>query len=319
MKKILLLIIGVIMFVLGGCAASKEIDDYKKLDKMFDSMSSYSLTAEMTIYKTEKEIKAQVAVDYLKPNYYKVSFATSNGHEQIILKNTDGVFVLTPSLNKQFKFDSDWPLNSSNAYLIDSIWKEIEADTQMTYKIDGNCLIITASTNANDKFSKLNLYYNITNNSPSKIELLDNEGKTKVLVTIKSFVLNPQLSPSLFTSEAIMDNSNVGDGGTSESSASISVGYIFDDTTLQSKTSTADCTILCYGGAKNYTIVAKKLTMDDDISVSIFNSFDILDSGFVFYSNNVSKYFVDDLEISIYSKTLSLEEVCQILSEITTI
>jgi len=31
----------------------------------------------------------------------------TNNHEQIILKNSDGVYVLTPSLNKSFKFQSD--------------------------------------------------------------------------------------------------------------------------------------------------------------------------------------------------------------------
>ena len=40
-------------------------------------------------------------------------------NEQIVVKNTSGVYVLTPSLNKEFRFDSDWPLNSSHAYILE--------------------------------------------------------------------------------------------------------------------------------------------------------------------------------------------------------
>ena len=31
--------------------------------------------------------------------------------EQIIIRNADGVYVLTPALNQVYKFKGDWPLN----------------------------------------------------------------------------------------------------------------------------------------------------------------------------------------------------------------
>ena len=53
---------------------------------------------------------------------FKVSLINnSTNHEQVILRNDDGVFVLTPSLNKSFKFQSDWPYNNSQIYLLGSI------------------------------------------------------------------------------------------------------------------------------------------------------------------------------------------------------
>ena len=36
---------------------------------------------------------------------------------QIILRNEEGVFVLTPALNKSFRFQSDWPQNSSRLFI----------------------------------------------------------------------------------------------------------------------------------------------------------------------------------------------------------
>ena len=42
-------------------------------------------------------------------------------YKQIILKNPEGVFVVTPALNKSFKFQSDWPNNTSQIYLLKAV------------------------------------------------------------------------------------------------------------------------------------------------------------------------------------------------------
>ena len=56
----------------------------------------------------------------------------SNNHEQIILKNKEGLYVITPSLNKSYKFESTWPDNSSQAYILSSIIKDIKDDKNAT-------------------------------------------------------------------------------------------------------------------------------------------------------------------------------------------
>ena len=115
MKKILILIL-TCLSILTGCSKNKE---YKVNDVVehLEKLNSYSLTSTMTIHKDDKTLSMDIAVDYLSPTYYKVVFGKNN--EQIILKNDKGVFVLTPDLNKEFKFDGSWPNNSSHAYLIE--------------------------------------------------------------------------------------------------------------------------------------------------------------------------------------------------------
>lgn len=49
----------------------------------------------------------------------------ANEHKQIILRNNDGLYVITPSLNKSFKFESTWPDNSSQSYILSSLIKDI--------------------------------------------------------------------------------------------------------------------------------------------------------------------------------------------------
>ena len=94
----------------------------KIVDNKLEKITKYSLDAQMQVVKQEGNIVFDVKVDYLQPNYYKVRLQNkANNNVQVILKNNDGVFVITPALNKQFQFNSDWPLNSSHAYLYQSI------------------------------------------------------------------------------------------------------------------------------------------------------------------------------------------------------
>ena len=96
-----------------------------------------------------------VSVDYLKPDYYKVVFGKEN--EQIILKNKKGVYVITPNLNKEFKFDGSWPTNGSHAYLLDSISKDLNKDTSSKITVGENELVLESKVNhkTNLKITKI--------------------------------------------------------------------------------------------------------------------------------------------------------------------
>ena len=101
--------------------SKKAINEYKKL---LNDNSKYTLTGQMDIVSNEELYHYDVKVDYMEGDYYKASLTNKdNNHEQIILKNKDGVYVVTPSLNKSFKFQSEWPYNSSQAYILSSLLK----------------------------------------------------------------------------------------------------------------------------------------------------------------------------------------------------
>ena len=74
--------------------------------------NSYELTGEMVIVSNEDEFTYNIKVGVDNKTNYKVSLVnTINNHEQVILKNSEGVYVVTPNLNKSFKFMSEWPSN----------------------------------------------------------------------------------------------------------------------------------------------------------------------------------------------------------------
>ena len=54
---------------------------------------------------------------------------------------------MTPSLNKSFKFQSEWPYNNSQAYLLQTILKDIESDKDRIYEKKDDQYIFTTKVN----------------------------------------------------------------------------------------------------------------------------------------------------------------------------
>lgn len=63
------------------------------------------------------------------------------------MRNKDGVYVLTPSLNKSFKFQSEWPYNNSQAYLLQTILKDLKEDTNRVFEENNDGYVFTTKVN----------------------------------------------------------------------------------------------------------------------------------------------------------------------------
>lgn len=93
MKKIVFCLLVVCLF-LTGCGKTSEKDIVNRLDKKISKANSYFLEGTLEIVNDENIYNYSVEVSYKKSDQYKVRLVnTSNNHEQIILKNKEGVFV----------------------------------------------------------------------------------------------------------------------------------------------------------------------------------------------------------------------------------
>ena len=145
MRKFLVLAFS--LFLLAGCGKSED-NVVEKFENKVNDIKNYHLTGDMTIQNNEDKYSYNVDVTYLKGDYYRVSLINNeNNHEQIILKNSDGIYVVTPSLNKSFKFQSEWPTNSSQSYILETLLKDIKNDGERGVKEDKGNYIITAKAN----------------------------------------------------------------------------------------------------------------------------------------------------------------------------
>lgn len=93
MKK-LIGIFAILMLCVTGCMKYGEKEVLRDLNKNINGLKAYYLEGKMEIINNEDVYKYDVKVSFKEDDYYKVSLKNeSNNHEQIILKNDDGVYV----------------------------------------------------------------------------------------------------------------------------------------------------------------------------------------------------------------------------------
>ena len=202
MKKIFILSIFV-LFIVCGCGKFEISDAKTEFKNKVNSSKGYELKGVMEIYNNDDTFKYKITVNYKKDDYYKVSMINqNNNHEQIILRNSEGVYVVTPRINKSFKFQSDWPNNSSQAYLLSSIVKDMKNDTGKSITEENNQFIIKSSVNYPNnpelKYQKTTLD---KDGNIKKNEVYDEKDKLKMKVTFSSIDYKAGLKETHFKLE----------------------------------------------------------------------------------------------------------------------
>ena len=95
MKKTLLF--AVLLFgslCLSGCGSANEKSILKDLEKKLDNTNAYQVEGDLNIYSNEDEYAYKVSVSFQKNKQFRVLLKDkTNNHEQIILRNEDGVYV----------------------------------------------------------------------------------------------------------------------------------------------------------------------------------------------------------------------------------
>jgi len=147
-KKYVLVLLMFCSIMLVGCGKTTEKDVIKDITKNVEKSGGYYLEGEMKIINNEDTYTYDVEVSYQKEDNYRVSLTnTANNHEQIILKNNEGVYVVTPALNKSFKFQSEWPYNNSQVYLLQSLINDLANDKEKTFEEKDGLYVLKSAVN----------------------------------------------------------------------------------------------------------------------------------------------------------------------------
>ena len=202
MKKLLVTLLSLTLLV-SGCGKTGTENVVKDFTSKVNDSKSYTLKGNMEIYADEETFTYSLEINFLKAYFYKVKMVNqTNNHEQIILRNTDAVYVITPSLNKSFKFQSEWPENSSQAYILSSITTDMNNDTETKVEeVDGNFVIKSKVNYPNNPELS---YQKITvdkDNKIKKTEIYDEKDALKMKVTFTSVEYNTNLKEDDFKLE----------------------------------------------------------------------------------------------------------------------
>lgn len=190
-------------FLLCGCGKETTDDILKDFSDNVNSSKSYKLSGTMEISNDEETFMYSLESYYLKDNYYKVILVNqTNNHEQIILKNNEDIYVITPALNKSFKFQSEWPDNSSQAYLLKSLVNDVEKDTKKEIQNNENGFVIKSSVNYpnNEELTYQKIYLN-KDKIVEKVEVFNKDDIVKIKVEFEKVDLKANLSEKDFKLE----------------------------------------------------------------------------------------------------------------------
>jgi len=206
MKKTIKLFFLIMCFLLAGCGIKKADNILEELEKKLENANSYYVEGLMEIINNEDTYTYDVKVSYQKEDYYKIELVNQlNNHEQVILRNDDGVYVVTPSLNKSFKFQSDWPYNNSQVYLLNSIIEDLKEDEKREFKTTDNGYFLSSSVNYpnNRTLVSQNVYID-KNGKITKTEVVDKDGNVQIAMKFNTIEYDKKFDKNYFELSSLL-------------------------------------------------------------------------------------------------------------------
>jgi outer membrane lipoprotein-sorting protein len=207
MKKALWASMVFFLFLLSltGCSPKTSGDIAGDLAKQVEKMSGYKSKATLTMQTGKTPQEYDVEVWYKKPNFYRIALTSKQRNiTQIILRNNEGVFVLTPHLNKSFRFQSEWPEKHGQVYLYESLVKSIENDKTGKFQSEGGQY--TFEVKADYQNRSLTMQKIVLNKSlePVRVDVMDSNMNAVLTVQYNSFEMDPKFDADSFDKERNM-------------------------------------------------------------------------------------------------------------------
>jgi outer membrane lipoprotein-sorting protein len=213
-KKLWLLISGLmVIFLLAACGSKSQDDVVKELNGKLKDLTGYKVNAKMTLKMGTDSQVYNVEIWHKDPTYYRVNLKnTQKDQSQMILRNDEGVFVLTPALNKSFKFQSDWPKNSSQAYLYESLINDIVSDKSAKFSATKDYYVFETKTryqnNSMLPFQEIKL--NKSDLSPAVVKVMDPDRNALVTVEFSKVKFNANFDKDDFNMKKNMTRAQLG-------------------------------------------------------------------------------------------------------------
>ena len=324
MKKILIILC--FCLFISGCGKYTVKDAEKDLENKINKLKSYNLTGEMEIINNDDIYKYNVDVSYSKNDKYRVSLKNkTNNHEQIILKNSDGVYVLTPTLGKSFKFQSDWPYNNSQVYLLQTLLADIQNDSKKEFKNTSSNFIFKTKVNYPNNSDLVNqkIYFDKKLN-PVKVEVLNDEEDVLIKMTFDKVNLKPKFKKEYFTLDENMEVSKENDNTkiVSKIEEEIYPMYIPENTKLADKETISldngERVIMTFEGDNPFMLIEQTASVSpNDSVVSIDGDPYQMAMGVGAISDNMISWVSGGIEYYVVANNMSNEELVSVANSIS--
>ena len=217
------------------------------------------------------------------------------------------VIVLTPSLNKSFKFQSEWPYNNSQAYLLQTILKDIENDGEKTFEQVDDTYVFTTKVNYSNNSQLVKQKITLDKDlNPKSVVILNNKDEMQMQMTFNSIDYNATYDENYFTLQGNMKNVET-ETTSSTLDSIIYPMYIPENTQLLAQEKIAidngERIILTFSGDNPFTIVQENARVAEEmLTIPMYGEPYIItdtvgalsDNSITWISNGIEFYVVSD-------------------------
>ncbi|OZU89192.1 DUF4367 domain-containing protein [Virgibacillus indicus] len=332
MKKMfgiwIVIVLGLVL-LLSACGEKSQEDVVEKLGENLDEMDGYKAKAEMAMNTGQEEQKFAIDIWHKKDDFYRVGLTNNQDDKgsQVILKNEDGVFVLTPALNKSFKFQTEWPENSSQPYLYQSLINDVLKDGEAEFEATDEHYVFKTKTNyqSNNNLPFQEIYFDKKTYTPVLVKVLDKDRNALVEVTFTSFDTNPEFKDDDFTMEKNMASGTVEQPVSAQAPAeslSVFLPEYLAGAELTAKREVdlenGERVILSFTGEKNFTLVEETTEVVPTLSAPKEVEGEIVNLGYTVaaLSENKLEWSHNGVDFVLASDELTRDELIQVAQSV---
>ena len=316
-----------LLLLVTGCGKNSETSIINDLEKKVNKSDAYKVSGELEIVNNDEVYTYDIEVSYKKENNYKVSLTNqANNHTQIILKNADGVYVLTPALNKSFKFQSDWPYSNSQVYLLKSLVNDIKETKEKDCKQTDNGYMLTTKVNYpnNSKLVKQTIELD-KNGDFKRVKVYDSNNVICMTMVFDVIDYSPTFKKDYFDLNTIMSTYSIDEESVKETTAIDDTIYpliIPNGTKLVSeekiKKDIGDRIIMTFDGDKPFLLVEESAVVEDEFTIipTYGEPYQLMDTLGVMTNNSLT-WVSNGIEYYIVSDVLNQDELVEVAQSIS--
>jgi len=331
MKKIGLMFVLGFAFLLAACGNMTQEDVVEKLTANYRDAASYMAEGIMTLESDGQTYEYAIEVAFQRPGMYRVTMRNeTTNNEQIILKNDEGVFVLTPSLNKKFKFQSDWPLSSSQIYLYESLLSDIMNDEQRVFTAGENSFVFETAANyhGNSDLVSQVVEFNKDTLAPISASVKDSNGTVRMSMNFSSFEFNAEMSDGFFDSEATMEQTQntmgilpmdpIDIGQMELQPTFLPAGAVLTNHAAFVTPDGGERVIMTFDGDLPFTLIQETGTVNEDWVITQTDAALVVSGNMVgFLSDNTLTWIRDGVEFFLVSDALDANQMISVAASVS--
>ena len=319
-KKIMIIAAAAVVVIAFLFLFLREKPFEDRLQQTLGSLNSYLLEGVMEVAEGEDTKSYDVSVKYLKQDdqdYFRVAMKDSGmNQKQEIIRNAEGVFVVTPTLNQIFKFQGNWPSNSLKPYLLQSM-REIAADesaqieqTEEGYQISAG---VTYPNNRN--FTQQEMVFSDDLKIKS-VQIFDDDHVLQMKMLFSKVDYEPGLTAEDFHVPQQLEKETAAEPITDEDLPLMPMetfGAVLSNSSVVENDGKVQY-VLEYTGEKNFTIV-EEVAESEETTQTIIMSGSLVDGLNMVgrYDGNHMTSVINSVRYTIYSDDLSEEEMSAVL------